>query len=383
MPILSIFRLLFTLVSLALLGAAGYLLWEWYDGDLIRTVDNELIVIRRDWQLWLGIAMLVWSVFGKLPLSFLLAGPDNDPLKEERRPPVSVGEGLHVEVSGRADAPTIVLTHGWAMDSTIWYYARRDLEHSYRVVTWDLPGLGLSRDLVDQIDLRVFAQQLKRIVEWTGTGPVILVGHSIGGMTIQTLARDFPEFYRSRVSGTVLINTTYTNPLRTMILSGVAQAVRWPILEPLMRLTILLQPLAWLMAWQSYLSGSAHLANRLGFGRYVTRSQLNHTTLLSTRNPPGNVERGNLAMFRWDATGALATVSNPLLIIGGAGDIVTRPDASKDLAAQAPGSQLEIIEGVNHMGFLERHADHSRLIADFAAIVFRPVASPNPPLVDQ
>lgn len=256
-------------------------------------------------------------------------------------------------------------------------------EHSYRVVTWDLPGLGLSRDLVDQIDLRVFAQQLKRIVEWTGTGPVILVGHSIGGMTIQTLARDFPEFYRSRVGGTVLINTTYTNPLRTMILSGVAQAVRWPILEPLMRLTILLQPLAWLMAWQSYLSGSAHLANRLGFGRYVTRSQLNHTTLLSTRNPPGNVERGNLAMFRWDATGALATVSNPLLIIGGAGDIVTRPDASKDLAAQAPGSQVEIIEGVNHMGFLERHADHSRLIADFAAKVFRRVSSPNPRLVDQ
>lgn len=383
MPILSIFRLLFTLVSLALLGAAGYLLWEWYDGDLIRTVNDELIVIRRDWQLWLGIAMLVWSVFGKLPLSFLLAGPDNDPLKEERRPPVSVGEGLHVEVSGRADAPTLVLTHGWAMDSTIWYYARRDLEHSYRVVTWDLPGLGLSRDLVDQIDLRVFAQQLKRIVEWTGTGPVILVGHSIGGMTIQTLARDFPEFYRSRVGGTVLINTTYTNPLRTMILSGVAQAVRWPILEPLMRLTILLQPLAWLMAWQSYLSGSAHLANRLGFGRYVTRSQLNHTTLLSTRNPPGNVERGNLAMFRWDATGALATVSNPLLIIGGAGDIVTRPDASKDLAAQAPGSQVEIIEGVNHMGFLERHADHSRLIADFAAKVFRRVSSPNPRLVDQ
>ena len=248
MPILSIFRLLFTLVSLALLVAAGYLLWEWYDGDLIRTVDDELILIRRDWQLWLGVALLAWSLFGKLPLSFLLARADDDPLREDRRAPVAAGEGLHVEVSGRSDAPTIILTHGWAMDSTIWYYARRDLESAYRVVTWDLPGLGLSRELVDQIDLSVFAQQLKRIVEWAGAGPVILVGHSIGGMTIQTLARDFPDFYRSRVGGAVLINTTYTNPLRTMILSGAALAIRWPILEPMMRLTILLQPLAWLMA---------------------------------------------------------------------------------------------------------------------------------------
>jgi pimeloyl-ACP methyl ester carboxylesterase len=95
------------------------------------------------------------------------------------------------------------------------------------------------------------------------------VGHSIGGMTIQTLARDDAAYFNRKVAGTVLVNTSYTNPLKTMILSGLAQAIRWPLLEPLMRLGIVLQPLVWLSAWQSYLSGSSHMANRLGFGKYV------------------------------------------------------------------------------------------------------------------
>ncbi len=116
-------------------------------------------------------------------------------------------------------------------------------------------------------------------------------------MTIQTLIRHNPEV-QGRVAGLVLLDTTYTNPLRTMILSGLATALQRPLLEPAMKLVIAFQPLAWLSKWQSYLSGSAHLSHRLGFGKYATRTQLDHASLLSTRNPPGVMARGDLAMFR-------------------------------------------------------------------------------------
>ncbi len=53
----------------------------------------------------------------------------------------------------------------------------------------------------------------------------MLVGHSIGGMTIQTLARDHPELFGREVVGVVLLNTTYTNPLKTMILPRLMQAL--------------------------------------------------------------------------------------------------------------------------------------------------------------
>src|SRR4051812_37708413 len=98
---------------------------------------------------------------------------------------------------------------------------------------------------------------------------------------------------RNPVAGVVLLHTTHTNPLKTMILSGLLQALQRPVLEPGMKLAIALQPLAWMLNWQSYLSGSAHLAQRLGYGKFVTRSQLEHTTLLATRNSPAVLARGN------------------------------------------------------------------------------------------
>ena len=175
----------------------------------------------------------------------------------------------------------------------------------FHVITWDLPGVGRSKG---KIGLESFAADLCAVTALAGGRKAVLVGHSIGGMTIQTLVRDDPDFIDAYVAGIVLLNTTYTNPLRTMILSPLWRALRWPLIEPLMWLAIPLLPLVWLSAWQSYLSGSAHLANRFGFGKHVSRSQLNATTLLATRNSPGAQARGNLAMFRWDATDALSKI---------------------------------------------------------------------------
>jgi pimeloyl-ACP methyl ester carboxylesterase len=272
-------------------------------------------------------------------------------------------------VHGPLDAPPVILTHGWGLDSTIWYYLRRHLSQRFRVIVWDLPGLGRSRAASGRaIDLSHFAQDLKAVMALADGKPAVLVGHSIGGMTVQTLVRDHPEVLTGSVAGLVLVNTTYTNPLRTMVLSGLAQALRWPLLEPLFRLTIWLQPLAWLSAWQSYLSGSAHMANRIGFASQVTRSQLEHNTLLATRNPPAALARGNLAMFRWDAEGALQSITVPTLILAGDSDLVTKCEASQTLSRVTPGGRLEVVADANHMGFLERSEIYNEEIARFCEL---------------
>ncbi len=275
------------------------------------------------------------------------------------------GDDLYVESTGPGDAPALVLTHGWGMDSTIWDYAKRDLSPHLRVVSWDLPGLGRSR-LRGPVSLSRMADNLRLILDQAGPAPVILVGHSIGGMIIQTLARDHPDTFQARVRGVVLVNTTHTNPLKTMVAPGLAQALRWPVLEPLMRLAIWLEPLARLAAWQSYLSGSAHLAQRLGFGRCVTHSQLQHVTLLATRNPPGVLAGGNLAMFRWEAGAGTRVEAKPLLVLAGEVDLVTRAEAGAHIARTAPQGRLTLVENANHMGFLERREAYNSLILEFA-----------------
>ena len=368
MPLIPIVRLLLGLLSLAILGLAGYLLFSWYQGEVVVDAQEVAHRVREDWRLWTGLGLLAWSLLGRWIVTPLLARSDTDPSRPERGSGQMVaGAGetqLYVERHGPADGPVIILTHGWGLDSTIWSYARRDLADRFRLLTWDLPGLGRSR-LAGELTLEVLAENLKAVVALAGERPVVLVGHSIGGMTIQTLARDHPELFGRAVAGVVLINTTYTNPLRTMILSPLMLALRRPVLEPLMRLAIGLQPLAWLGAWQGYLNGSAHIANRIGFGRWVTHSQLEHNTLLATRNPPGVLARGNLAMFRWDAEGALAGLDIPTLVLGGDMDIVTKLEASRHIVNTSLMATLEVVEEVNHMGFLERADVYNGAIARF------------------
>jgi pimeloyl-ACP methyl ester carboxylesterase len=281
------------------------------------------------------------------------------------------GARLYVESIGPLDAPVLILTHGWGLDSTIWHYARLDLGDRFRLMVWDLPGMGLSRPAPHNgVSLQAFAANLDLIIGMAGQRKVFLVGHSIGGMAIQALARERPEAFDT-VAGVVLLNTTNTNPLKTMILAPLACALRWPVWEPALWLTIALQPLAWLSAWQSYFSGAAHLANRIAFGSGVTRSELGHTTLLTTRNSPAHQARGNLAMLRWDAKGALAKSGVPVLIVGGANDIVTTPKASEGIARDTPHSRLEIIAGANHMSILERAAAYHEVIRDFVDSIQR------------
>lgn len=377
MPLFVLARLLTSLLSWLILAAAVSLLATWYRGDEVVSVTGDFLRERQDWRLWTGLGLLIWSLVGRWPVLALFTSADAEPSRPVREDGAVLasptGSSLYVERGDGRSGPAIIMTHGWGLDSTIWHDFKRDAAsraslQPHRLVTWDLPGLGRSKAASGAVNLERFAEDLAFLVE-RETGPVVVVGHSIGGMTIQTLARNRPELFGARIVGVVLVNTTYTNPLKTMILSGLAQALRWPVLEPLFRLAIWLQPLAWLGAWQSYLSGTAHLANLIGFGRRPTRSHLEHVTLLATRNPPGVLARGNLAMFGWDATGAMAAVDCPVLVLGGRRDIVTKVEASETIARTTPNVRLDRVEGANHLGFLEHAGHYNTAILDFAAEV--------------
>jgi pimeloyl-ACP methyl ester carboxylesterase len=364
-------RPLISLISTLVLLVSIYLLWTWWQGEVIQRPDNTFEVNREPWRLWVGGALLAWSLLGRWPIMLLLARRDTDPMQKVSEGGEVIagadGEELHIYVQGPPNAPVILMTHGWSLDHSVWQYAARDLSKEFRVVTWDLPGLG--RSTASKISLSNMAANLQIIVTQLQK-PVVLVGHSIGGMTIQTLMRDHPDVRRQAVAGVVLVDTTYTNPLRTIILSPLLRLLRWPLIEPLMWLQIIFKPLAWLMSWQSYLSGSMHLTARLGYGAYVTRSQLEHTAWLMTTNSPSVQARGDLAMFRWDATEALPDISVPTLVLAGEADIVTKPGASRRIARVVPDASLKTFQHVNHMGFLERAQDYNAAIRDFARIAF-------------
>jgi pimeloyl-ACP methyl ester carboxylesterase len=372
MTLLSLTRFFMAVASLLLLAAGGYLLWSWYQGERVRDPAGLLVLVREDWRLWTGGALLAWSFLGRLFLTLVLAKGGGRPTHARHGEGAMVrgasGSSLYLERHGPIGAPILLFTHGWGMDLTYWDYARQDLADRFQLILWDLPGLGRSKPPPNgEIAVANFATDLRGILE-TLDRPTVLIGHSIGGMTLQTLVRDHPDAL-NRVAGIVLLNTTYTNPLKTMILSRMLLALQKPVLEPLAHLTIWLHPLVWLSKWQSYLSGAVHAGMRFGFGRHVTRSQLEHASLLATRAPPAIEAKGELAAYHWDATSAMTRTRKPVLVIGGDRDIVTKLEASEAIAEQSISPDLRVIEGGNHMGPMERSDLYNEAIGAFALSV--------------
>jgi pimeloyl-ACP methyl ester carboxylesterase len=266
----------------------------------------------------------------------------------------------------------MVFTHGWGADSDLWQYARRDLVPAYRVVTWDIRGLGASTQPTDRdYSLDRMAEDLKAVVA-SVDGPVVLVGHSIGGMINLTYARRYPADLGTKVLGIAELNSTYTNPVRTTKGASLATALQKPIAEPLLYATIVLSPLVRVMNTLRYFSGVSHVQNaRQTFAGTETRQQLDFVSRYEMLSTPSVIARGGLAMFHWDASDALSKISVPVLVIAGNQDTTTLPEASAHMRDRIPGAQLVVAAPAKHMGLIERHGEYNAALSSFAAACFR------------
>ena len=354
------------LLSLALIGGGVYVLWLWYVGAVVGTV-----------YLVAGVASVVWTIAGRWVVLWILRrrGPDEPRAAREaafQRVSRPDGTELRVESYGSPDAPPIILTHGWGTNSTEWYYAKRQLADRFRVIVWDLPGHGKSRGPKDDnYSLEKMAGDLQAVVEWAGAKPVILLGHSIGGMITLTFCRLFPQYLGSRVAGLVLANTTYTNPVRSTSFSGLCRMLQAPLLTPLLHVTIWLWPVMWLMNWLSYFNGSTHLQTALsGFTGRESRGQLDFASRFTPLCSPAVLARGVLATFAYDETATLPTINVPTLVVTGHLDRVLVPEASRYICKTMQSASLVTLEPAGHMALLEQNGRFADAVSQFSAQCF-------------
>jgi pimeloyl-ACP methyl ester carboxylesterase len=384
LPISLIYQWLQGLLSLGILGGAIFALWAWV--QRARTYDTALdrYVFDPNWGLngetallALGLGLLLWSVGGRLLLLPLLGrapkadGEDStaDPAPAATQRLVRPdGAELHVEFYGPEDGPPIVLTHAWSLDSAEWRYLKRQLGDRFRLIAWDLPGLGRSaRAKTHDYSMEALAGHLEAVLDLAGGRPALLVGHSVGGMIMLAFCRRFPKALGTSVNGLALVHTTYTNPLRTTILPGLMTALERPVIVPLAYLTIWLSPLMWVMNWMNYLNGSSHLATRLtGFTGKGTWEQIELVTRPQPRPAPAVLARGTLGMLAFDATKTLPKIHVPTLVIAGDRDPLTRPQASEFIQSSVPGAQLNMLAPARHMGLIEHHTQVVQLLNEFA-----------------
>jgi pimeloyl-ACP methyl ester carboxylesterase len=125
------------------------------------------------------------------------------------------GAQLHATVDGSDDAPvSLVLAHGWTLSQSAWddvagLLAPRIAQGELRLVRYDQRGHGRSTWGSADISIDQLGEDLGSVLEQlVPTGPVVLGGHSMGGMTIMCLAAARPELFGERVRAVLLVSTS-------------------------------------------------------------------------------------------------------------------------------------------------------------------------------
>ncbi|RDG37019.1 alpha/beta fold hydrolase [Streptomyces corynorhini] len=108
--------------------------------------------------------------------------------------------GVALQYTDRGgEGPPLLLVHGWGGDGAEWEPHLRAWAGRRRVLVPDLRGHGRSAVPHEGYGPRDFAADLAALLGALGTGPVVAVGHSMGGQVVTALAVEHPELVRALV----------------------------------------------------------------------------------------------------------------------------------------------------------------------------------------
>ncbi|MFF9338801.1 alpha/beta fold hydrolase [Streptomyces sp. NPDC014773] len=265
---------------------------------------------------------------------------------------------------GGAGPVTVVFSHGFCLSQDSWHYQRAALRGRVRTVSWDQRGHGRSARGASQagpdgvpVTIDRLGRDLRAVIDAAAPeGPLVLVGHSMGGMTVMALAELYPELVRDRVVGIALIGTSsgrleevsYGLPLTGVnavrkVLPGVLRALgsQAELVEKGRRATADL--FAGLVKKYSFASADVDPA----VVRFAER--------MIESVPVDVVAEFYPAFGAHDKRAALAAFRGlPALALVGDQDLVTPAAHTEAIAEALPGAELVVVPDAGHLVMLER-----------------------------
>lgn len=273
----------------------------------------------------------------------------------------------------KAPAPvTVVLSHGYCLGQDSWHFQRAALRGLVRTVYWDQRSHGRSgrgRAQADGVPVGIdqLGRDLKAVIDAAAPeGRLVLVGHSMGGMTMMALADQYPALIRDRVAAVALIGTsggklgevTFGLPVAGVnavrrVLPGVLKALgsQTELVEKGRRATADL---------------FAGLIKRYSFGsRDVDPAVSRFAERMIESTPIDVVAEFYPAFTEHDKSGALPAFRDvPVLILAGDKDLVTPSSHSEAISDVLPDAELVIVPDAGHLVMLEHPETVTDRLAD-------------------
>jgi pimeloyl-ACP methyl ester carboxylesterase len=280
-----------------------------------------------------------------------------------RARPVTVvaddGVPLHVEVDEADSELTVVFAHGYALNLDCWHFQRALLrERGVRAVLYDQRSHGRSgRSAPGHATIDHLGRDLQQVLDdVVPDGPVVVVGHSMGGMTIVALAEQHPELFGDRIVGVGLMSTTAGGLDPSRIL--------FPMVPPRIGGGVTHRTVATLARGHRSVDRLRRMGRSVAmvatdlfaFGEEVPPSYVTFVDDMLSSTPFEVVAEFFPSFRGLDKFHAVEVMSRvPTTILCGTADRLTSIGHSRKLHARIQGSHLVEYDGAGHMIGLERH----------------------------
>ncbi len=253
---------------------------------------------------------------------------------------------------------TVVLTHGYTHRLACWVFQRRALlAAGYRLVLWDQRAHGKSgRGDPPSYTLDQLGRDLKAVIDTAApTGALVLVGHSMGGMTMIALADEFPSLVRERVIAAAFVATSpgglpvALGGLRGVVAKLLIHRVGSPVLGRLSQRRGLVDAIL-----EQGREIEAVFVDRFSFGSPVPTSVVRLLADMIFATPLDVMSDFVTAFDGFDKRQALAAfVDAEALVFNGRKDILTPPAHSDLIVAGIPGAEHVVVDDAGHVIMLE------------------------------
>lgn len=234
----------------------------------------------------------------------------------------------------------LVFVHGYLGGSAQWAEQVEAFAPSFRVVTPDLPGFGLKRELEAPDEIGAFAEDVLGQVRDAGVERFHLVGHSMGGMIVQEMVARAPE----RVDRLVLYGT---GPVG--LLPG-----RFETIDESKRRVVA--------------DGAQATGRRISATWFVDYERAPNYPVcadLAVLASEQAALAGLSAMEKWSGEAALADIASPTLVLWGDCDRTYMWSQQQRLWEGIAGARLAVIPGCAHAVHLEKPRLFDAVLADF------------------
>lgn len=252
--------------------------------------------------------------------------------------------------TGTEHKDTVILVHGLGQNgSTDWRNVIPVLSSRYRVIAFDLPGFGCSKNVRGDFTPRAYARVIRHVVATLATGKVALVGHSMGAAVALRYGADYPGTLSQLVlvdAAGILVRTAYVKEVADIPLDTQTGSQWWR------RSKAFIEELSTaLIEWVNLAPDPVD----------IVRSIRNH---LSESHLDASQAAVALELLDEDFSKIVPKVALPTHIIWGADDPVAPLRTAKVLHRRITGSTLDIIEDAGHVPMASHPTEFNALLLE-------------------